>query len=367
MPTNGWGWRRKALLHSEGNLEFLWKSTSLVMLVLLAGGISVIIAFSQARELMQAVVYFGLYAFLTLSIGIVTLSLLWIARRRLEAWRPMSIAVLASGFAVTLSAGVAMASDALWTGWSATTDTDSGFLLLRSLAISTAICTTSIIAINNHLIARQAAARTKQAELDALRARVNPHFLFNTLNTATALLHERPGQAENVLLDLSDLFRAALSGDETASLERELQLTRRYLEIESLRLGDRLQVEWRLPERLPSLQLPTLALQSLVENAIRHGVEPATQPARLMISLGDDAGMTTLRVENPLPPRAEATTPRAGHRVGLAASRARIEAMTAGEGSLWTGVEGGQFVAEIRLPAGLPAASFRDETQPTTS
>lgn len=332
-----------------GNLEFLWKPTSLVLLILLAGGISVIIAFSQAREFMQALVYFGLYAFLIVGIALLTLSLLWMSRRPLAAWRPVSIAVLASGFAIALSAVVTQVIHAMWMDWNAMPDADSGFLLVRSLAISTAICTTLIIAVNNHLIARQSAARTKQAELDALRARVNPHFLFNTLNTATALVHERPAQAEQILLDLSDLFRAALSGEEETSLEQELQLTRHYLEIESLRLGERLDIAWQIPSPTPHARVPTLALQTLVENAIRHGVEARPGGGRVTIAVETGANAITMRVSNPYAPVTSGAA-NAGHRVGLAASRARVEAMTRGAGQLRTREEDGIFVVEIVLP-----------------
>lgn len=360
MPTNGWDSRRTAdspsvrqpSLSSTGDLEFLWKPTSLVLLILLAGGISVIIAFAQAREFMEAVIYFGLYAFLILGIGLMTLTILWVSKHRLVSWRPVSIAALASGIAIALSVILTLGSHAIWTDWSAMQDAGPGFLLVRSLAISTAICTTSIIAMNNHLIARQSAARAKQAELDALRARVNPHFLFNTLNTATALLHDQPDQAERVLLDLSDLFRAALSENEVSTLHQEIELTRRYLEIEALRLSTRLDATWHLPQPLPSINVPTLALQALVENAVHHGIEANTGPTQLLIRAEETATEVILRVENTLPEAP--STAHNGHRVGLAASQARIDAMTYGEGSLRTHVENGRFIAEIRLPTQSP-------------
>ena len=89
--------------------------------------------------------------------------------------------------------------------------------------------------------------RAKQSELQALQARIRPHFLFNTLNTGAALVHPRPEEAERLLLDLADLFRAALAGPRQILLEDELSLARRYLEIEALRFGERLQVRWELP------------------------------------------------------------------------------------------------------------------------
>src|SRR5690606_11628475 len=107
----------------------------------------------------------------------------------------------------------------------------------------------------------KAAVRAKQAELEALQARIRPHFLFNTLNTGAALVHARPGEAERLLLGLSDLFRAALAGPGELPLEDELGLARRYLEIEALRFGPRLQVNWQLPAPLPEVWVPTLSIQ----------------------------------------------------------------------------------------------------------
>src|SRR5690606_40337555 len=92
----------------------------------------------------------------------------------------------------------------------------------------------------NHWRATQLALQAKQSQLEALQARIRPHFLFNTLNTGVALVRQRPGEAERLLLDLADLFRAALAGPPTVPLEDELALARRYVESEQLRLGPRL-------------------------------------------------------------------------------------------------------------------------------
>lgn len=218
---------------------------------------------------------------------------------------------------------------------------------LRMIGLVLVAGTLGALAFQNHWKSRLIALRMKQAELDALRARVNPHFLFNTLNMATALVHDQPNQAERVLLDLSDLFRAALSGNEENRLEQELLLTRRYLEIEALRLGTRLDVVWRLPNPLPAINVPTLALQALAENAIHHSIEAQPGAGDVTIEMIGGAHSVTLRVSNPLPGDLPAT-PR--HQVGLAASRARIEAMTAGQGELRTRQDGGRFIAEIILP-----------------
>ncbi|HEU4773018.1 MAG TPA: histidine kinase, partial [Lysobacter sp.] len=183
--------------------------------------------------------------------------------------------------------------------------------------------------------------------LQALQARIRPHFLFNTLNTGAALVHERPEEAERLLLDLADLFRAALAGPRQIALEDELSLARRYLEIEALRFGDRLTIGWHLPRELPAVTVPALSIQPLVENAIRHGVERLAN-GDIDVNVSATPDTVVVRISNPLPPAGGLSF--AGHRVGLNATQVRIEALTDGRGSVQTQVEGGRFVATVRLP-----------------
>ncbi|MDQ3039350.1 MAG: histidine kinase [Pseudomonadota bacterium] len=190
--------------------------------------------------------------------------------------------------------------------------------------------------------------RAKQAELEALQARIRPHFLFNTLNTGAALIRGQPGAAETLLLDLADLFRAALAAPHEITLAEELGLTRRYLEIEALRFGDRLQTHWDLPDPLPAVLVPALSIQPLAENAIRHGIESSAEGGQLAISVDTDDQRVRISVRNPI--RAGFTTGLKGHQVGLASVRARIEAVSHGMGRLETRVEDDCYVATLTIP-----------------
>ncbi|MEY4561779.1 MAG: hypothetical protein RLZZ618_1056 [Pseudomonadota bacterium] len=115
-----------------------------------------------------------------------------------------------------------------------------------------------------------------KARLAELQSRIRPHFLFNTLNTAIALARLDPARTEHLLEDLAELFRVALSeGGESVTLNDEVALAQRYLAIEQLRFGDRLQVSWELDPDAGMARVPPLLLQPLVENAVRHGVEPS--------------------------------------------------------------------------------------------
>ncbi|MBE2291090.1 MAG: histidine kinase [Xanthomonadaceae bacterium] len=150
-----------------------------------------------------------------------------------------------------------------------------------------------------------------RAEADALQARIRPHFLFNSMNLIAGLLRRDPVLAERAVLDLSDLFRAALgAGDGDSTLAAECELAAQYLSIEQLRLGERLRVEWDRREPLPwELALPRLVLQPLVENAVLHGVSRLPEGGMVEIALWTEGRALRLRVRNPAPaPDAAAAT-----------------------------------------------------------
>lgn len=146
----------------------------------------------------------------------------------------------------------------------------------------------------------QANARVRA---DALQARIRPHFLFNSMNLIASLVRRDPAVAERAVLDLSDLFRAALgAGEGDSTLREECELAERYLAIESLRLGERLQVAWQREEPLPWQQpLPRLVLQPLVENAVLHGISRLAGGGTITLSLRCADGLLQIDVRNPAP------------------------------------------------------------------
>lgn len=149
----------------------------------------------------------------------------------------------------------------------------------------------------------RAAVRSEaRARFDALQARIQPHFLFNTLNTVSGLIGTQPERAEEAVLDLSDLLRAALArGGGRLRLGEELDLAQRYLAIEQLRLGPRLQVDWRLDENLPlDMGLPSLTLQPLVENAVLHGISQLPAGGTVSLTARREGRGVTLTIRNPL-------------------------------------------------------------------
>ena len=149
---------------------------------------------------------------------------------------------------------------------------------------------------------RQAVRNEASSRFDALQARIHPHFLFNTLNTVSGLIRVQPQAAEDALLDLADLMRAALARDGgRIRLGEELDLARRYLAIEQLRLGERLKVDWRVDDDLPlDLGLPPLTIQPLVENAVLHGIAHLPAGGTVTLTARREGRGVTIRVRNPL-------------------------------------------------------------------
>jgi two-component system sensor histidine kinase AlgZ len=163
-----------------------------------------------------------------------------------------------------------------------------------------------------------------RARLQALQARIHPHFLFNTLNAIAGLIPGRPDQAEQAVLDLADLLRSALADRASVPLAEELELTRRYLAIEKLRMGERLTVDWRLDDDLPlDAPLPPLLLQPLVENAIRHGIQRLPEGGTLSIRVEKRATELRFTIVNPQPPDPESS--QTGQRIAQDNVRQRLQ------------------------------------------
>ncbi len=146
----------------------------------------------------------------------------------------------------------------------------------------------------------------EQAELtsriQALQSRIRPHFLFNSMNIIASLIPVDPDLAEEVVEDLSVLFRASLNKatGEPVSLEDEIDLCRKYLHIEGLRLDDRLKVEWQLEADPSDLRIPLLTLQPLLENAIYHGIQPLPEGGTVTVNLWSDDDKVDITITNPV-------------------------------------------------------------------
>jgi two-component system sensor histidine kinase AlgZ len=187
-----------------------------------------------------------------------------------------------------------------------------------------------------------------QARIQALQARIRPHFLFNSINAVLSLIRSDPKRAERALEDLADLFRV-LMGDHRAltPLAKEIEIARQYLAIEELRLGDRLRVAWRVDAMPAGALVPALLLQPLVENAVYHGIEPLESGGEIAIEVAAKGGEIEIRLTNPF--RAAADH-HAGNRMALANIRERLQLHFDAEASMQSRVEDGIYEVTIRIP-----------------
>ncbi len=167
--------------------------------------------------------------------------------------------------------------------------------------------------------------RESEARVDALQARIRPHFLFNTLNTVASLIRIDPAAAERAVEDLAELFRASLSHERNlCSLSRELELVDRYLDIESLRLRERLRVERDLDLAADDWPVPLLSIQPLVENAIHHGIQTRSDGGSVRIVTRIEGELLRVSVHNPKPPSGTAPALSRGNHIALDNIRQRL-------------------------------------------
>lgn len=197
-----------------------------------------------------------------------------------------------------------------------------------------------------------------RARIDALQARIRPHFLFNSMNSIASLIASDPVLAEQVVVDLAALFRQGLATDRTeVTLIDEIQLCRRFERIERLRLGSRLEVEWDT-RRLPAdLKIPRFTLQPLLENAIYHGVQPLVGKGLVRVIVRYDGGYCSLRVVNPIAEvNPEIPMGKQGNRMALENIRNRLLALYGPKSELKVKRDIDQFEVNVRYPYSVQQA-----------
>ena len=219
--------------------------------------------------------------------------------------------------------------------------------IARTLVLAAACAAAVLAYLRLHIKAHSPALA--EARLQALQARIRPHFLFNSLNAVLSLMRRDPQRAERALEDLADLFRALMSdGRNLARLADEISLIERYAAIEQLRLGERLRMSWDLDNAPMDALLPPLVLQPLLENAVYHGVEPGTGTGDVLVRIARQGDRVLVRIENPwIEPGAGA---RPGNHMALDNIRERLMLFFDDEARLKTGIDGNRYRVDIDLP-----------------
>ncbi|OYY79985.1 MAG: sensor histidine kinase, partial [Hydrogenophilales bacterium 16-62-9] len=224
---------------------------------------------------------------------------------------------LGVGFTLALGVGAPV----LATRWLQPLLAGPGVFSLTAVAVFSLLLGAGLLAYFN-LRARALSPAITEARLQALQARIRPHFLFNSLNAVLSLVRSDPRRAEHALENMADLFRALMNNaSQLVPLEDEVALTRAYLELEQLRLGDRLQVVWHINKMPADALIPPLVVQPLVENAVYHGIEPQPEGGEISLNIYLSADKVHIVVRNPV---ATQVSHHKGNRIALANIRERL-------------------------------------------
>jgi two-component system, LytTR family, sensor histidine kinase AlgZ len=264
----------------------------------------------------------------------------WLARL---AYGRALACVLAIVLAVTAAVYPAQALLGVESGWPE-----------LSWSLAYAAAATALLAWYFHLRQRAFSPALAEARLQALQARIRPHFLFNSLNAVLSLIRNDPRRAETAIEDLAELFRTVMSDNRRLTLlADEVSLCRQYLSLEELRLGERLRVEWHVDPAAGPALVPPMLLQPLIENAIYHGIEPGIEPGVVEIRAERDGDRLRLQLSNPYHPEHQH---RQGNRMALANIRERLLLHFDVEARLDTRIAGARYEIDIMIPYRAAAA-----------
>jgi len=218
--------------------------------------------------------------------------------------------------------------------------------LLNTLALCALLAVALLVYLR--LLTKAHSPALAEARLQALQARIRPHFLFNSLNAVLALIRKDPRRAERALEDLADLFRTLMSDARTfVRLADEISLLERYAAIEQLRLGERLRITWDQDGAPADALLPPLVLQPLLENAVYHGVEPGTGNSNVLVRIAKRGERVLAQIENPY---FEAEVQRAGNRMALENIRERLQLFFDAEARIAIKAADGRYRVELEIP-----------------
>jgi two-component system sensor histidine kinase AlgZ len=259
-----------------------------------------------------------------------------------DAWAAAWLVVFISAFALSYLGGVVGTVLGLGPG-----KEQLALFMLKSVLAVSAVS----VALFRYLYIRQQWAAESLAEAEArvqaLQARIQPHFLFNALNTIASLIPEQPDTAERATEDLADLFRAGMRrSDQALPLAEELELARKYLDMEQRRLGSRLQLDWQVGALPPQAQVLPLTLQPLLENAVGHGIQGRAEGGLLRVFGRVEGAAIVFTISNPL---AEGNI-HPGNGMALANIRTRLQLTYGDAASLVTNKDDKCFYAVLSIP-----------------
>lgn len=224
--------------------------------------------------------------------------------------------------------------------------TEQYFQLPRYLLFTFLI--TAVLLGYFNLRSRALSPALSEARLQALQARIRPHFLFNSINAVLSLIRSDPRRAETALEDMADLFRVLMADNrKLVRLEQEVALCRQYLGLEQLRLGERLRVVWHIENMPRDALIPPLVLQPLLENAVYHGIEPSSEPGEISVNIYSSRNHVHMVLHNPY--RNEGNH-HGGNKMALGNIRERLALHFDAEASLTTRISNNAYQVHIVIP-----------------
>jgi len=260
--------------------------------------------------------------------------------RKLAPWKKLLLAYVIcvfNGFLVSLAGQILLNSEGI--GWNSVFRHTALTMLIAALVLRYFYL--------QYQLVRQSESEL-EARLQALHSRIRPHFLFNSLNSVASLIPVDPISAEKAVEDLADIFRASLKNStDLVTLEKEIELCKRYLFIESLRLGDRLKQHWDIHADTRLWKIPHLTLQPLIENAIVHGIQNLEAGGKIDISIHESLSSLKITLTNPL---SNEVKENGGNQIGVENIRHRLQALFGREASVKNFVRGDQFVCILSIP-----------------
>lgn len=279
----------------------LCQVNSVLFVVILTQLLAFILSLSVAQNVLINWEYLGLLSFFCQIIALSCAAVICSLRNRMRVQSMLMVIVSFMGVIVSITGLFSwLSSQFLLLG----VDENVSLFIIRNVLISTIIGALVLRYFYLQFQWREQKQAELRSRIEALQARIKPHFLFNSMNTIASLISINPDQAEEAVLDLSTLFRATLNNQMMLiPLEDELSLCRRYLNIEGLRLGKRLRIDWQLEtdglSNANHIKIPPLTLQPLVENAIYHGIQPRTEGGTITIKSHYKNNTVYILISNP--------------------------------------------------------------------
>lgn len=304
----------------------------------------------------------ALYSFQIQWISLISALIICRMRPWLRTWTPVQAGLVSYGVVLATTIIMSILGQYLLQGFATGMFMHEQAFQLNGWQLFNNLVTSAILSgiTLRYLYLQQQLRNQQQAELhariQALQSRIRPHFLFNSMNSIASLISSDPELAERVIEDLAELFRASLAEPTLIPLEREIILCKRYLEIEQLRLGNRLTVDWQIQTQSDEIKIPSLMLQPLIENAIFHGIEPIPKGGIVCIKISQAKNQLMIAITNPYPlvkkasPQAQTPSQDRHNRMALDNIRHRLQVHYGNTARLSSSEEHGVFTTYIFCP-----------------